>query len=227
VRLRFDDCVLDTDLRQLTRAGQAVPLAPKAFRLLEVLAERRPRVVAQGELRRLLWPDGLVGGTRLARLVNEVREAIGDESPGRVIRTAHRFGYAFAGGAVDESAPAERPDAPAPCALEWGLRLVPLLSGENVIGRAPGALVSIPSSRVSRRHARILVSEGRAMLEDLGSKNGTYLGERKVQHPLELKHGDCITVGPVRLVFQVSGMEETCSTDGEERPGPSGSGRGR
>jgi len=211
VRFRFGDCVLDTDQRELTRAGRAVPLLPKVFRLLEVLVERRPRVVALSDLRALLWADALVGGTRVARLVNELRTAIGDDTrPARFIRTVHRFGYAFCG-ELSEEAPAAA--AAAGCALEWGVRLVPLAGGENVIGRAADALISVASSRVSRRHARILVADGRAILEDLGSKNGTYLEDSRIEASQELKHGDCITVGPVRLIFRVAAAEETGSGD--------------
>jgi DNA-binding winged helix-turn-helix (wHTH) protein len=211
VRFHFGDCILDTDRRELMRAGRAVPLLPKAFHLLEVLVERRPGVVKQADLRDLLWPDALVGGTRVARLVNEVRAAIGDEArPARFIRTAHRFGYAFCGELSEEAAPAS---GGAGCALERGMRLVPLARGENVIGRAADALISVASSKVSRRHARIVVADGRATLEDLGSKNGTYLGDRRIEGPEELKPGDCITVGPVRLFFRVSGAEETGTAD--------------
>ena len=96
MRFRFGDCVLDTEQRELTRAGRPVPLLPKVMRLLEVLVERRPRVVSLSDLRGLLWPDALAGGTRVARLVNELRAALGDEArPPRFIRTVHRFGYAF------------------------------------------------------------------------------------------------------------------------------------
>lgn len=92
MRVRFGDCVLDTDRRELTRAGRAVPLQPKAFRLLELLVERWPRAVSQADLRGVLWPDTEAGGTRVARLVNEVRKAIADEArPHRLIRTVHRF----------------------------------------------------------------------------------------------------------------------------------------
>jgi DNA-binding winged helix-turn-helix (wHTH) protein len=209
MRLRFGDCVLDTDLRELTRGGRAVPLLPKAFRLLEVLVERRPQVVPQSELRRLLWPDGLLGGTRLARLVNEVRAAIGDDArSGHLIRTAHRFGYAFCAPALAEGAP---PGPKASCALQWGERLVPLSPGENVIGRTADAWISVASSKVSRRHARIVVSDGHVVLEDLGSKNGTYLGSSRVDRPMELKNGDCISIGPLLLIFRVSSAEPTRS----------------
>src|SRR5262249_19014378 len=109
VRLRFDGCVFDSEERQLTRNGEPVRLTAKAFRLLEILAERRPAVVTRAELRKLLWPDAVVGGTTIERLVCEVREAIGDRGrPGRVVRTVHRVGYGFSGAAVEEVRPALR-----------------------------------------------------------------------------------------------------------------------
>jgi len=211
MRLRFGNCVLDSELHELTCEGRPVALSPKAFRVLEVLAERRPRVVAHSDLRGLVWPDTTAGGTTLARLVNEVRGAIGDPARGpKVIRTVPRVGYAFAGPAREEKKAGA--DASARCALQWGLRQVPLAPGENVIGRAAEALISVASPKVSRRHARILVAGGRATLEDLDSKNGTYLGGRRIEGPQELKHGDRITVGPVLLVFCVSNAEETVSS---------------
>jgi DNA-binding winged helix-turn-helix (wHTH) protein len=208
VRLAFGDCVLDTELRQLTRAGREVRLSPKAFRLLEVLAERRPRAVAKGELRTLVWPEMAMGGTTPARLLHEVRTALGDDPRGaRFIRTVQRFGYAFCAAAVEESG--TLPSATPHCAVQWGARLIALQAGENLIGRAPDAVISIALRDVSRRHARILVGEHGATLEDLGSKHGTLVGASRVQGSVELKHGDEITVGPVLLVFRSGGDEST------------------
>jgi DNA-binding winged helix-turn-helix (wHTH) protein len=210
LRLRFGECVLDTDVHLLTRAGRTVALSPKAFALLSALAERRPRVVRRGELRRLVWTDAVAGGTTLARLVNEVRGAVGDTAArGGVVRTVPRVGYAFSAPAVEE---ASAPVAPR-CALQWGERHVPLVPGENVIGRAADAAVSVASSKVSRRHARILVERGRATLEDLGSRNGTLLGDRRVDAPVELRHGDRIVIGPVELIFRVAAAEDVTSLD--------------
>ena len=161
MRLFFDECVLDTDRRSLTRGGAAVPLSPKAFRLLEVLAERRPRAVPKSELRELVWPDRPIGGTSVARLINEVRAAIGDDAhPPRVIRTVQRFGYAFC-------APGERPPTAAPAyRLVLEDREVTLHPGENVLGRVKGGAVWIASRTASRRHARILVVGGEVILEE-------------------------------------------------------------
>jgi len=201
VRLRFGDCVLDTDRRQLTRADREVALTPKAFRLLEVLAARRPNAVARAELREQVWPDTPSGGTTIARLLSEVRAAIDPPPPAEsFVRTIHRFGYAFADGAVEE--PEKDAGAPSGCAIQWDGRLVALRPGENVIGRAADAAVHIALGEISRRHARILIEGERALLEDLGSKHGTIVADRRIEGPVELKHGDHIGVGPVLLVFR-------------------------
>ena len=201
MRLRFGDCVLDTDRRLLTRADREVALTPKAFRLLEVLAVRRPNAVARAELREQVWPDTPAGGTTIARLLSEVRAAIDPPPPAEsFVRTIHRFGYAFADGAVGVPEPA--PNAPSGCAIQWGGRLVALRPGENVIGRAADAAVHIALGEISRRHARIVVEGERALLEDLGSKHGTLVADRRIEGPVELKHGDHIGVGPVLLVFR-------------------------
>jgi hypothetical protein len=70
MELAFADCVLNLDSRQLFRAGLPVPLEPKAFQLLEVLAKRRPAVVTYIELDELLWPQAYVARTSLARIVS-------------------------------------------------------------------------------------------------------------------------------------------------------------
>jgi DNA-binding winged helix-turn-helix (wHTH) protein len=194
VRVRFGECVVDTAARALTRAGGGVTLSPRAFDLLEILLERRPEVVPQSELRDRLWPDTFVAYSSLARLVTEVRQAMGDSSRRpRLVRTAYGRGYAFSGEAIDEVAG---------CTLVWGGRVLPLIEGENVIGRGDDCHVRIESAKVSRRHARILVAGGQATVEDLGSKNGTFVGTRPVVAPTRLAEGDEILVGVAVLRFR-------------------------
>ena len=60
-------------------------------------------------------------------------------------------------------------------------REVQLLEGENVIGRDPVAALWIDHPSVSRRHARVVVQNGKATLEDLKSKNGTHVNGKEVQ----------------------------------------------
>jgi TolB-like protein/Tfp pilus assembly protein PilF len=98
MKIRFGDCVLDTDERALQRRGQSIHLTSKAFQLLVFLLEIRPRAAAKSELQEKLWPSTFVSEGNLATLVKEARTAIGDDARKPLyIRTVHGYGYAFAG----------------------------------------------------------------------------------------------------------------------------------
>jgi pSer/pThr/pTyr-binding forkhead associated (FHA) protein len=79
-----------------------------------------------------------------------------------------------------------------------------------VIGREDDATLWIDDSLVSRRHARIVVDETGAVLEDLGSKNGTLLRGRRIESPTKLADEDLITIGPASMIFRV--LHQTGST---------------
>lgn len=203
MRVHFGDCVFDTSARELRRAGRPVHLPPKAFQLLELLLSRRPRPITKAEIRDTLWPDIAVGASSLARVVTDLRSAIGDDArQPRLLRTVHGFGYSFSGETAPEPGPGPKPPDVLACRLLWGDREILLGEGEHLLGRAPDASVRIDSTSVSRRHARIVVSAGRAVLEDLGSKNGTWWRGRRIATPSELADGDVITIGSAVLTFR-------------------------
>ncbi len=103
MKVRFGECVLDTDGRVLLRGAEPVHLTPKAFQLLSCLVEARPRAVSKNELQEKLWPSTFVSEGNLATLVKETRIAIGDDARRPLfIRTVHGYGYAFSG-SVDEA----------------------------------------------------------------------------------------------------------------------------
>ena len=78
-----------------------------------------------------------------------------------------------------------------------------LVDGENILGRDEGVAIRIDSAGVSRHHARVMLRSGRATIEDLGSKNGTFCGETRVTAPRALADGDVIRLGRrVRFVFR-------------------------
>jgi DNA-binding winged helix-turn-helix (wHTH) protein len=210
VRLRFGPCLFDAQARELRRGGVPQPLSPKAFQFLELLLEERPRAVSKAEIHERLWRDTFVTDTSLARVANEVRAAIGDDARAPVhLRTVHRYGYAFSG----EVRPEADAGAETACRLVWADRQIPLLAGENLLGRASDARVVIDLARVSRHHARIRVEGERAVLEDLGSKNGTSLRGQPLRSPAELSDGDEICIGPAVLVFRTSAGHSTTETD--------------
>ena len=215
--VRFGHFALDSAQRLLTRDGALVHLTPKAFDLLTLLVEEAPRVVRKDELHKRLWPGTFVADATLVALVKDVRRAIANAgSTAPAIRTAHGVGYAFA-------APLERAAGAHAGLSRWivvGARRVPLAEGENLIGRDPAFAVFLDTPGVSRRHARIMIDGPGAVLEDLGSKNGTALGGAPLSRPTILRDGDEILVGPVPIIFRASrlGISTDTRTRGVPRP---------
>ena len=96
MRVAFGDFVFDSDTHELLCGGNRVTLSPKAFQLLEVLIENRPRALSKSVLLNRLWENTFVVEANLSNLVGEIRHALGEDSrTPRFVRTVHRFGYAF------------------------------------------------------------------------------------------------------------------------------------
>jgi DNA-binding winged helix-turn-helix (wHTH) protein len=211
----FGDFVLDRAARQLRRGDEAVHLEPKAFELLELLIGRRPEAVSKRDIRDRLWPDTFVSESSLTGLVGQIRQALGDDPKRpRFVRTVHAFGYAFSGEGSEGTSASVQKGRPAARVI-WGKWVLPLHAGENVFGREEDAQVRIDSAGVSRRHARVVIREGRATLEDLGSKNGTFLGERRLEAPASLEDGDIFRLGREIFVFRNATPETATRTEGE------------
>jgi len=218
MRFTFDDFALDDDRRALLKGGGAVHLSLKAYELLKLLLVERPRVLPKTELHERLWPDTFVSDSRLASVMAEVRCALGERARrSRFIRTAHGFGYGFVG-AVAEDKPGRQVGADThgrargqsaaeaallECWLSKGEEQFALHVGENVIGRGRQATVSVDSLSVSRRHARIVVTTNEARLEDLNSRNGTRIRERRIAGRIRLRDGDVVQTGSVAFVFHM------------------------
>jgi DNA-binding winged helix-turn-helix (wHTH) protein len=202
-RVTFGDFVLDLDARELCRKDCAVPLTPKAFQLLEVLVASRPKALSKIDLQERLWPDTFVVEKNLVNLVAEIREALEDDpAHPRYIRTVHRFGYAFRDTPARSDNVASR-DQNVRFRLVWKDGRAGIGDGEHVLGRDPDLVVFLDSPGVSRRHALIRVTAGRATVEDLGSKNGTFIADRRVDSPTPLADGDVIRIGSVPVTFRV------------------------
>jgi pSer/pThr/pTyr-binding forkhead associated (FHA) protein len=69
------------------------------------------------------------------------------------------------------------------------------LTGPLVIGRDPEADVSLADDQASRRHARVSPAQDGALVEDLGSTNGTFVNREEVHGPTSLTPGDELIVG--------------------------------
>ena len=211
MRAAFGDFVLDTATRQLLRAGEGLHLEPKAFELLCLLFERRPAAVSKAEIRDRLWPDTFVSDASLTGLATQIRQALDDSrTKPRFLRTVHRFGYAFCGD-VPREAPAGRKRS---ARVIWDGRVIGLSPGENILGRDESAVVEVDLPGVSRRHARIVIEGARATLEDLGSKNGTYLREVRLDAPAVLADGDGFRLGRHLLMFRDAPGSASTRTEG-------------
>lgn len=216
--VRFGPFVLDPDTRELLRAGVPVPLSPKAFELLCLLVAHRPKAMAKSDLQDRLWPDTFVVEKNLANLVGEIREAIGEESSNpQFIRTVHRFGYAFRDGASGSAGVGSaRGGSPVSFLLKWDHGRERLDEGAHILGRDPNADVFLNQRGVSRRHACLTISGGQAMIEDIGSKNGTFVGNQRVESVRPLHDGEIVGIGSVKLVFLVVPAPHSTETEVEE-----------
>jgi DNA-binding winged helix-turn-helix (wHTH) protein len=208
VRLaRFGPFEADLRTAELRRSGKPIGLQELPFRILAALLERPGELVTREELRAVAWPDDVFVDFEhgLNKAVNKIRRALGDrQDEPRYVATLPGRGYRFIA-AVELAEAVEAPrSARGSCRILWDSRTIALSEGAHLIGRDPEATVWVDSSTVSRRHALIVVSPGAATLEDLGSKNGTFLCGHRIASPTPLADGDELAVGSARMTFHSS-----------------------
>jgi len=203
-RLQVGAWTVDADSGLLTQGETSVRVRPKAMDLLLALAENPGELLSKEFLIARVWPDVVVGDGSLSVAVGELRKALGDHSGApEYIETIPRRGYRLSAKvSMDEGK-----DANTEGSHFWltgaGLEFE-LLQGENVIGRSPDAYIRIESPRVSRLHARITVDGDTALIEDMGSKNGTFVGNTRVDGPIPLVHGDQLRLGQLAAILSVA-----------------------
>lgn len=203
------DFLLYPGRREVRRGDTLVHLSPKAFDLLAVLVARRPDAVSKAELKKHLWPDTTVVEANLANLVAEVRRALQDDAERpRLVRTVPRFGYAWCGNGPERA----REGMTRRFRLEGAGSSVDLSPGENLLGRHPDSVLALSDDSVSRRHAMIRIEGDEAVLEDLGSKNGSTARGAPVREPTLLRDGDPICLGSVLLVVRIVGADASTRT---------------
>ena len=193
MRFHFGGFCFDADRRELSAHGSRIHLTPKAVELLSLLIAERPRILRREEIYEQIWPDTHVEEANLSVHISELRSALHDDSKQPLfIQTAHRFGYGFVADV--------RSDGLSIIRLRAGRREFTLLDGENIVGRDTEAAIRLNAPGISRRHARIHVSGTHVTIEDLGSKNGTYVQGVRVGGVQELRDGDEIRVSRELLV---------------------------
>lgn len=209
MRFSFDAFVLDGDRRVLLRDGVELHVEPKTFGLLLALVQRAPNAVSKAELMATLWPDTHVSEATLTSVVADARAALKDDGhAARLIRTLHGFGYAFTSQLDRVAADNAEPVIGWLLAETWRL---PLHAGETILGREGEGVVPLPSTSVSRQHAALTVEGTAARLRDLGSKNGTFVDEIRVERPTALRDGARVRLGTLELVYR--SIDQASTTD--------------
>jgi class 3 adenylate cyclase/DNA-binding winged helix-turn-helix (wHTH) protein len=149
---RFVDCVLDTQLYTLDRAGQSTRLAPKVFEVLCYLIEHRDRVVSKQELCDQVWEGFAISDATLESCLRAVRITVGDSGQAqRVIQTQRGHGYRFVADVTVEtshSGTEERPSSPP----------VPLEPLEDPVSIQPPSQPVVPPRPVPRLGVRLCAS---------------------------------------------------------------------
>jgi len=216
MRYQFGEFTLDLAQQELRRGDGPVHLTPKAMQLLEYLIEQRPNVVSRQMLFDRLWPDVIVQEANLKNLVADLRHALDDhERHGRFLRTVHGRGYAFTNNIAESKSSGKSASARLVIFFHERRRII-LSGGENILGRDEDSDAMLDDPQVSRHHARVVIDPDRVTIEDLGSKNGTFVRDVRIEHPVELKDSDEVRLGSVLLVVKIMHRDEdTATAEGE------------
>jgi len=219
---RVGEWSIHRDLNEIRRGDETVRLEPRAMNLLVYLAGRAGRVIGKDEIFDALWEGVFVSESALTRTVADLRKALGDDAKNpQYIATISKRGYRMVApviglsGAVSPAAP-ERAGSRSVGVRFYVARGTESLSlgpGEHWVGRDPDCFISIPSPKVSRRHARFLVDAEGATIDDAGSRNGTIVNRRRIETAERLQDGDTIVIGPETLVFRVFDPADATETD--------------
>ena len=123
VKFDFDNCVLDTNLRELRRDGELVAMQPQVFDLLLHLLKHRDHVVSRDDLIALVWNGRIVSDSTLDSRINAARNAVGDNGKAqRLIRTISRKGVRFVGAVSEQLNGVRAAATPAEAAAEQAPR---------------------------------------------------------------------------------------------------------
>jgi hypothetical protein len=199
-----------------------VHLEPKIMEVLVYLAEHAADVIPKEQLLRSVWADTAVTDDVLTRAIFELRRVFDDDvrTP-RVIQTIPKRGYRLIAPVVFDS---ERTRAATDtsngftCTFTWHGGRASLQDGIYLVGREESLPVHLPFKSVSRRHARVAIAGGAVTVEDLASKNGVFLRDKRVTAPTQLRDGDLLLIGSVRIKVRLSELStETAVQTGRGR----------
>jgi DNA-binding winged helix-turn-helix (wHTH) protein len=195
----FGEFTLDVPAEQLRGPGGSIRISPRLFRLLLYLVENKGRMVPKEEILEHVWSQVHVSEGSLARAVASLRHLLGDPVDGaRLLETVHWRGYRFIADVESRSRKLRQPTV---FALVCGGRSYKLHSGKNVIGRDADCEIFLPFPSISRFHAKITVSGNHASIEDMGSTNGTFIDDQRLDGRVELSRSLTIRLGREAMQF--------------------------
>ena len=208
--LRFADYELDLAAYSLRQAGHAVKLEKIPMELLILLVQRAGALVARSDIQAALWGGEVFvdHGAAINTAIRKIRQALGDdaETP-RFVETVVGKGYRFVASVQRVPSSPRQSDTSRGSfprySIARGKQEFILKAAETVLGRDPEAGICIDHPSVSRRHASVSIGAGGAVLEDLSSRNGTFVNGRRIDGPVQIDHGAVIGLGALTLTFAV------------------------
>lgn len=93
-----------------------------------------------------------------------------------------------------------------------GFKEIAVANFPCVVGRSSGCDIKLPVMFVSRRHCRLTRVDGQVYVQDLESRNGTYVNGQRAERPLRLLSGDQLCLGPVPFTVELSGSGHSSDT---------------
>ena len=191
-----EDWLVEPNLGTISREGSRIRLEPKVMDVLQCLSMRPGELVSKRELTDCVWQVEFISDNRITRAIADLRQALGDDAATpRYVETIPTRGYRLVAEVTGGPAETHVVEEMSRYKLEAADCSYTLTEGENVIGRGTEADIRVDSEWASRRHARIVVHGREATIEDLGSKNGTFVRGVRVDERVELHDGDDIGIG--------------------------------
>ena len=181
---------------------------------LILLVRASGSLVNRGEMQAALWGSGVFveRDAAINTAVRKIRRALGDDADKpRFIETVVGKGYRFIacieslgsrGRRIASSGSAECRTFPSYSVTRGADEFI-VQTSVAVLGRDPSAGIYVEHPSVSRQHARISIDGNEAVLEDLQSRNGTFLDGRRIDVPTIIHHGAVIGLGAITLTFSV------------------------
>src|SRR5689334_5375836 len=190
--------------------------------VLILLVRRNGALVGRDEIRAALWGSRVFEhDAAINTAIRKIRHVLEDDADmprfvETVVGKGYRFVMSMTRGSTGSFAQRTAVSSHSVCR---GKHEFFLETGDNFIGRDPAAQICVDHPSVSRRHAKIVLRAGQATLEDLDSRNGTFVNGRRLDAPTELGHGAVIGLGPITLTFiSRSPSRSTQPMTGSPRP---------